>query len=70
MQREIDPRLAITALALVVVILGAFAWRHFASPSGTLTAAQAGLGRHMQPGEIPGARGPVNAPAVVPSANH
>ncbi len=54
MAREIDPRIGIAILAIIVIVLGIVGWRMWASPSGLRSPKQAGLGRPMKPGEIPG----------------
>ncbi|HXG24281.1 MAG TPA: hypothetical protein VNJ09_06990 [Chthonomonadales bacterium] len=59
MKQEIDARLAIGIITIVLIILGALAWWKFWTPQGTMTAAQAGLGKPMYPGEIPGKRSEV-----------
>ncbi len=56
MQREINPRIVVAIIAVIVVIVGAVAWRMFGGGGGQQTAAQAGLGKPMHPGEIPGKR--------------
>ena len=60
-RRELDTRLVVSIIALIVVVIGAIAWWRFVGPSGPQTAKEAGLGKPMHPGEIPGQRGPISA---------
>lgn len=63
MKREIDSKFFIGLIAVVVIVVGIIAWRQFGARSGQMTAAQAGLGKPMHPGEIPGRQAPVTGPA-------
>jgi hypothetical protein len=63
LKKEIDKRLAIGVIALVLILVGALAWWKFWTPKGQMTAAEAGLGKPMYPGEIPGKR------AEIPGVN-
>ncbi len=62
MNREINPRWAILAIVVVVLALGYAAWRLWATPGGLRTPEEAGLGRPMKPGEIPGKSQGVETP--------
>lgn len=59
MRKEIDSRFAIGLIALILVLVGVFAWWKLKPNTGQQTAAAAGLGKPMLPGEIPGKTGPV-----------
>jgi len=63
---EINQRVAILLIAVVVAALGFAAWRMFASPGGLRSAKEAGLGRPMKPGEIPGKSTGTQAPVGLP----
>jgi len=65
-RKELDPRLVIFILILVVAVIGFAAWKLWAVPSGLRTPKEAGLGRPMKPGEIPGKRQGVGAPIGPP----
>lgn len=54
MRKEVDPRIGIAIVAVIVIVIGIFAWRMWATPSGLKSPKEAGLGRPMKPGEIPG----------------
>lgn len=54
MKREMDTRVAVGIAALLLVIGVVILIRIFGGGSGRLTPAEAGLGRPLQPGEIPG----------------
>lgn len=62
MKKEVDPRLVIVIIAVVVAVLGFGAWRMWAVPGGLKSPKEAGLGRPMKPGEIPGKSQGVAAP--------
>lgn len=62
MVREIDPRMAAAVIAAIVVVIGVAAWRMWATPSGLRSPQQAGLGRPMKPGEIPGQAPGIRSP--------
>ncbi len=53
MKKEIDPKLAIGALALLIVIVVGIYYFVFRTPSGELTPEQAGVGAPVRPGELP-----------------
>jgi hypothetical protein len=51
--------MAVGGIVLILVIVGAFAWLKFGPQSNKIiSASEAGLGKPMHPGEIPGQRGP------------
>jgi hypothetical protein len=66
MRTEINQRLAILVIAIIVGVLGVAAWRMFATPSGLRSPKEAGLGRPMKPGEIPGKSSGTQAPVGLP----
>lgn len=62
MKREIDTRLAVLIVALLLAAIGLGVWKMWAVPSGLRSPKEAGLGRPMKPGEIPGQSPGVSAP--------
>jgi len=67
MQRELDMRVVLGLLALVVVVAGFFLYRSFSGGgSAPVSAAQAGLGPPVQPGG-PLPTGAVGGAPVQPS---
>lgn len=53
MKQEIDPKLAIGTLAILIVIVVGVYYFLFRTPSGELTPEQAGVGAPVRPGELP-----------------
>ena len=52
MRKELDPRIAIAVVAILVVIIGVFAWRRvFTNPAsgGPISPQEAGLGKPVYP---------------------
>jgi hypothetical protein len=66
MRKEIDPKLAIVIVAVLIAALGFGAWKLWAVPGGLRSPKEAGLGRPMKPGEIPGQSQGVGAPIGPP----
>lgn len=66
MRREIDPKWAIALVAVLLIAIAFGAWRMWMGPSGLQSPKEAGMGRPMKPGEIPGQGGAVNAPVGGP----
>lgn len=66
MNREINPQWAIVIIAVLLAALGFGAWRLWSGPSGLRSPKEAGLGRPMKPGEIPGKSQGVGAPIGAP----
>lgn len=62
MKHDIDQRWFIGALSLVLVIVAVIAWKQFGGSKPQMTAVEAGLGKPLHPGEIPGRQGAVQAP--------
>lgn len=62
MRKEIDPKWALAVIAVILLALAFGAWRMWSVPTGLKSPKEAGLGRPMKPGEIPGQSGGVNAP--------
>lgn len=53
MKQELDPKIAWSAIVLIVAIVALGYYFFFRTPSGELTAEQAGMGKPMRPGELP-----------------
>ncbi len=53
MKTEIDSKIAWGIIAVLLIIIGAVYYYFFRTPSGELSAKEAGLGRPVRPGELP-----------------
>jgi|YNPMSStandDraft_1061717.scaffolds.fasta_scaffold40142_3 hypothetical protein len=53
MKTELDPKLAWGAIALLVVAVALGYYFFFRTPSGELSAEEAGLGKPVNPNELP-----------------
>ncbi len=53
MKTEIDPRIAWGIIVVAVVLVIAVYYFFFRTPSGELSAKEAGLGKPVRPGELP-----------------
>lgn len=62
MKQSVDPKIFIGLIVLVVIIVGVIAWKKFGSGPSRMTAQEAGLGKPLHPGEIPGKTTGVNSP--------
>lgn len=53
MKTEIDPKIAWGIIAALVLIVAAIYYFFFRTPSGELSAKEAGAGNPVRPGELP-----------------
>ncbi len=59
MKQSIDPKIGIGIIVVIILVVLFFAWKQFAPKSGTVTAAEAGLGKPVYP-HIPAGNSPSN----------
>jgi hypothetical protein len=53
MKTELDPKIAWGIIAVLVIIVIAVYYFAFRTPSGIISAKEAGLGKPVHPGELP-----------------
>lgn len=53
MKQELDPKIAIGAIVVLILIVVGIYYFVFRTPTSELTPEQAGMGKPVRPGELP-----------------